>query len=56
MIVAHNNNFDFPAPTPKRTSLLDVLETNPINAKVINRPDTVFTKKNSTTDKFIWRN
>lgn len=38
------NNYQFPKPTNKKISLLDVLEDNPKNAKIINRPDTIFTK------------
>jgi DNA (cytosine-5)-methyltransferase 1 len=37
-------NYNFPEPTNKSISLLDILEENPKNAKKINRPDTVFTK------------
>ena len=36
--------FKFPEPTNENISLLDILEDNPKNAKIINRPDTVFTK------------
>ena len=38
------SDFDFPNPINKKISLLDILEENPKNAKIINRPDTVFTK------------
>ncbi len=38
------NGFKFPKPINKQISLLDILEENPVNAKIINRPDTVFTK------------
>jgi DNA (cytosine-5)-methyltransferase 1 len=38
------NNFNFPEPSNKKVSLLDILEKNPQNAKIIERPDTVFTK------------
>lgn len=38
------NNFKFPKPMNKKVCLLDILEDNPIDAKIINRPDTVFTK------------
>ncbi len=37
-------NFEFPNNTNKKTSLLDIIETTPSNAKIINRPDTIFTK------------
>ena len=36
--------FNFPKSYNKRTSLLDIIEDNPTDAKIINRPDTVFTK------------
>lgn len=36
--------FNFPKPYEVPTSLLDILETNPDDAKIINRPDTVFKK------------
>jgi len=39
------NNFKFPKPLNIKSSLFDILEKNPINAKIINRPDVVFTKK-----------
>ncbi len=38
------SNFEFPSPTNKKISLLDVLEDSPKNAKIIDRPDTIFTK------------
>ena len=38
------NSFAFPKPANKRVSLLDILEDSPENAKIIDRPDTVFTK------------
>lgn len=38
------NTFNFPEPSHKKVSLFDILETNPQNAKIIDRPDTVFTK------------
>ncbi len=38
------DNFKFPEPSNKKVSLLDILEKNPKNAKIIERPDTVFTK------------
>ena len=37
--------FSFPEPSNEKTSLFDILEDNPQNAKVINRPDTFFTKE-----------
>ena len=37
-------NFEFPKATNKKVSLFDILEDNPEDAKIINRPDTVFTK------------
>ncbi len=37
-------NFTFPNALDKKTCLFDILEEDPINVKVINRPDTVFTK------------
>jgi DNA (cytosine-5)-methyltransferase 1 len=40
----HINDFKFPAPTNEKTALYQVLEENPTNAKIIDRPDTVFTK------------
>ncbi len=39
------NMFNFPKPHNKKTCLMDILENNPIDAKVINRPDIVFTRK-----------
>lgn len=38
-------NFAFPKPTHQPVSLLDILEDDPKEAKVINRPDTFFTKE-----------
>ncbi len=38
------DDFKFPEPVNKKVSLLDILEKNPKDAKVIKRPDTVFTK------------
>ncbi len=38
------NKFKFPQPIYTQTSLFDILEDNPVNAKIIDRPDTVFTK------------
>jgi len=38
------NKFDFPKPLNIKVSLLDIIEDSPKNAKIINRPDTVFTK------------
>ncbi len=37
-------DFEFPQPISKKVSLSDILEDNPQNAKIIDRPDTVFTK------------
>ncbi len=37
-------NFVFPKKYSKPTCLLDFLEKNPVDAKIINRPDTFFTK------------
>ena len=37
-------NFEFPKATNEKVSLFDILEDNPEDAKIINRPDTVFTK------------
>ena len=39
------DDFKFPKPLNKVVSLFDILEDNPKNAKVIERPDTVFTRK-----------
>ncbi len=38
------NSFKFPEPLNKKISLFDILEDNPSDAKIINRPDIVFTK------------
>lgn len=38
-------HFEFPKPTHQQVSLLDILEDDPKEAKVINRPDTFFTKE-----------
>jgi len=38
-------DFAFPKPTHQQVSLLDILEDAPKEAKVINRPDTFFTKE-----------
>ncbi|MFZ4800061.1 MAG: DNA cytosine methyltransferase [Bacteroidia bacterium] len=38
------DRFEFPKPYEKKTSLLDMLEKKPSNAKIINRSDIVFTK------------
>ncbi len=38
-------NYKFPEPTNEKVSLFDILEENPVNAKIINRPDTVFTRE-----------
>lgn len=38
-------DFKFPEPLSSSCSLRDILEDNPSNAKIINRPDIVFTKK-----------
>ncbi len=40
----HIDEFTFPNPLNKVTSLLDILEIHPSDAKIINRPDIVFTK------------
>jgi DNA (cytosine-5)-methyltransferase 1 len=40
----HINSFKFPPPTYEKVSLYDFLEDNPIDAKIINRNDIVFTK------------
>ncbi|MEA2028805.1 MAG: DNA cytosine methyltransferase [Campylobacterota bacterium] len=37
--------FQFPKPSFKKVSLLDILEESPQEAKIINRPDTVFTRE-----------
>lgn len=37
-------SFDFPKPLNMQVSLFDILEDNPIDAKIINRSDMVFTK------------
>ncbi len=37
-------NFNFPKSNDVKVSLFDILEDKPIHAKIINRPDTVFTK------------
>ncbi len=37
--------FIFPEPTGRKVCLLDILERDPANAKIIDRPDTVFTRK-----------
>lgn len=36
--------FNFPDSSDIKTSLFNILEANPVNTKIINRPDTVFTK------------
>ncbi|MBN2824079.1 MAG: DNA (cytosine-5-)-methyltransferase [Campylobacterales bacterium] len=38
-------HFEFPKPTHKQVSLLDILEDNPIEAKIIERDDIVFTRE-----------
>jgi len=38
-------NFKFPQPSQKKVCLLDILEKNPKDAKIVDRPDTVFTKR-----------
>ena len=38
-------NFEFPKPYNKKTSLLDILEDNPKDAKVVKRDDVFFTKE-----------
>lgn len=38
------NNYQFPKQKNKKTSLFGILENSPENAKIIDRPDTVFTK------------
>jgi DNA (cytosine-5)-methyltransferase 1 len=38
------DNFEFPKSKNITTSLLDILEKEPKDAKIINRPDTIFTK------------
>ncbi len=38
------SNYEFPKQTNEKISLFNILENNPNNAKIINRPDTVFTK------------
>ncbi len=38
-------NFSFPKPTFQKVSLLDILEDNPIEAKIIEREDIVFTRE-----------
>ncbi len=40
----HIDSFTFPKPLDKKVSLFDILEKNPKDAKIINRPDTFFTK------------
>ena len=37
-------SFHFPIPSQEKVSLFEVLEDNPPDAKIINRPDIVFTK------------
>lgn len=39
------NHYEFPKSTNKKVRLLDFIEENPQDAKIINRPDTVFTKE-----------
>ncbi len=39
------NNFNFPKPLNTKVCLIDILEDNPKDAKIISRPDTVFTKE-----------
>ncbi len=39
------DKFEFPKPTNEKVALLDILEDNPKDAKIVNRPDTFFTKK-----------
>jgi len=41
----HVIDFKFPLPTNKKVSLFDILDKEPKDAKIINRTDTVFTKK-----------
>ena len=43
------NNFEFPKPAKGKTSLNDILEDNPTDAKIIDRPDTYFTKEFAPT-------
>jgi DNA (cytosine-5)-methyltransferase 1 len=38
------HNFIFPKPSNKKVALFEILEDNPTDAKIVNRPDTVFTK------------
>ena len=38
------SSYKFPKPTNKKITLFDILEDSPTNAKIIDRPDTVFTK------------
>jgi len=38
------SNFNFPKPLNAKVSLMDIIEDNPKDAKIIDRPDTVFTK------------
>ncbi|MDP8232050.1 MAG: DNA (cytosine-5-)-methyltransferase [Candidatus Zophobacter franzmannii] len=44
--------FDFPQPAIKATSLHDVLENNPVKAKIVDRPDIVFTRNYSPDKDF----
>ncbi len=54
------DNFQFPQKSNIVTSLVDVLEKNPANVKIVNRPDTVFTKsfspKQDLFGKFVLPN
>ncbi len=43
------DTFAFPKPADVRTSLFDILEENPVDAKIIDRPDIVFTKSFTPT-------
>lgn len=44
-------NFSFPQPHKKKTALYQVLQENPKDAKTIERPDTVFTRKFTSPQK-----
>ncbi len=48
------NNFEFPEPTNKKISLLNILEDNPDNAKIIDRPD-IFITKTYTPQKNLFK-
>ncbi len=45
--------FSFPKTVEQKTSLFDILEDNPVDAKIIDRPDTVFTKTFTPTQNLF---